>query len=178
MVLGYCRLDGDYILLGEPHGGKDKSFRTVEEFGVAFNARYGTSFSLRELFSKSTKEAVKMMNLENDKSRLIALSIQRGREVPPEKKASLTWYGQKGIGGYAEENHTAYILNLISKDMYVFNRKNPKEIEIYMELKKGVEDKFWCHCGCSDNNVQYVENYKGVGHGYICTYCKRFVQVG
>ena len=43
------------------------------------------------------------------------------------------------------------------------------------------EEKLWCKCSNTKESVEdaeYVENYLGVKHGYICPKCKKFVQIG
>ena len=48
------------------------------------------------------------------------------------------------------------------------------------ELKE--YDKLFCKCTYlkenPNSNPKYVENYKGVSHGWICPKCKNFVQIG
>lgn len=43
-------------------------------------------------------------------------------------------------------------------------------------------DNSFCKCDFRKENstlhVDYVEHYKGVSHGWICTKCKKFVQIG
>ena len=43
-------------------------------------------------------------------------------------------------------------------------------------------DKLFCKCDYLKNNPEelpeYVENYKGVKHGWICPECKLFTQIG
>lgn len=49
--------------------------------------------------------------------------------------------------------------------------------EICSELIKNHSDKTWCTCE-NKNDTNFVQNYQGVSHGWICTRCKRFVQMG
>ena len=49
-----------------------------------------------------------------------------------------------------------------------------EEIDAYNEL--------FCECDYLEKhpnlNARYVENYKGVSHGWICPKCKKFTQIG
>lgn len=49
-----------------------------------------------------------------------------------------------------------------------------KEMNEYSQL--------WCDCNYlksnPDKQPKYVENYKGVSHGWICPKCKKFIQIG
>lgn len=52
--------------------------------------------------------------------------------------------------------------------------------EDFDELVKE-EEKLWCDCGGVDNpdvEKKYVEDYMGVDHGWICSNCGKFVQIG
>lgn len=36
----------------------------------------------------------------------------------------------------------------------------------------------FCKCDKPSEDHVYVKNYNGVNHGYICTKCKKFIQIG
>lgn len=53
--------------------------------------------------------------------------------------------------------------------------------EEFLEQAQKEEKDLWCNCGGADNpNIEkeYVEDYLGVDHGWICTKCGKFVQIG
>lgn len=40
-------------------------------------------------------------------------------------------------------------------------------------------NKLFCECKNPNYNTsKYVENYNGVSHGWICSKCKKFLQIG
>jgi hypothetical protein len=47
-------------------------------------------------------------------------------------------------------------------------------------IKSKKQPNIWCHCNNEEyaNNAIYVEDYKGVNHGWICPHCRKFVQIG
>lgn len=40
------------------------------------------------------------------------------------------------------------------------------------------EKELFCTCDQPDKSPDYVENYLGVSHGWICKKCGKFVQIG
>lgn len=60
--------------------------------------------------------------------------------------------------------------------------KKPEGIKIQLteEQKKEMEEfrKLFCSCDNQSKNAQYVEGHMGVNHGWICTNCDHFVQIG
>lgn len=49
-----------------------------------------------------------------------------------------------------------------------------KELEEYQNI--------WCDCDYlekhPEKNAEYIENYLGTSHGWICPNCKKYVQIG
>ena len=58
-----------------------------------------------------------------------------------------------------------------------------RNIELSSEMEELLEEEedLWCDCGgAEDPNIEpeYVEDYMGVSHGWICPNCGKFVQIG
>ena len=75
-------------------------------------------------------------------------------------------------------------INLVDNN----EKSEPEVITVNLKdlgiTKKDLEEykKLFCKCNYLKENpnipVEYVENYLGVNHGYICPKCKKFVQIG
>lgn len=62
----------------------------------------------------------------------------------------------------------------MSKEPEVF------KIKLTEDQKKEMEEyrKLFCSCDNQSEIPQYVEGHMGVHHGWICTNCNHFVQIG
>lgn len=63
------------------------------------------------------------------------------------------------------------------------NGNEIKKVEVDMpkefDERAKEEEKLWCRCGYeTDGDAEYVEDYLGVDHGWICPKCQKFVQIG
>jgi hypothetical protein len=167
----------EYTMLREDHFDRVK-FTDIASFESAFNKKWKTSLNMADILGRADSEARKLLVAEQEKESLTDLALTRGKLLTTPFVSSLSFKGQKGVGGFVEISSEGYILNVPYKKVYVFDLENKSEREIYEELKRGVLDETWCHCGYTGTNVKYVRNYRGVSHGYTCPKCKRFKQIG
>lgn len=66
---------------------------------------------------------------------------------------------------------------------FIEDPKNPNVVTIVLETEEEKQEmaeyaKLFCNCKEPSETPEYVTNHNGVNHGWICTKCDKFVQIG
>ena len=105
-------------------------------------------------FKESNKKPKGRIKSEaNDEIRKVNKKFEKEHPIDDEGFPLKTWYEDKG--------DNSFVIHLSKEDYDSFHE----------------DDDLYCDCG-SETDPEYVTNYMGVNHGWVCPECGKFRQIG